>query len=69
MKIKNHKRRQLRKSPRRGAESIMRAMREIEAMIRDGARPEERFAVRTIESPDIPKKRGSRLIRSRRKTH
>jgi putative transcriptional regulator len=39
----------------RAAESITRGMRQIEAMIRDGAKPRERFTVRTVGSLDEPK--------------
>jgi putative transcriptional regulator len=63
MKNKAKKRQRSNQSPRRGAESIMRGIAEIEAMIRDGSRPEERFTVRTIQTTDEPKEYGPSDVR------
>jgi DNA-binding transcriptional regulator YiaG len=63
MKAKSSTSRGTRKNYPRAAESINRAMREIESMIRDGAMPHERFTVRTIEIPDEPGAYGPAEIR------
>lgn len=68
MRFQNHNAHRSRKSPRRGTESIIRGIREIEAMIRDGARPEKRFTVRVIQSPDEPKEYGPAEVRRLRNT-
>jgi DNA-binding transcriptional regulator YiaG len=48
----NKKRTTPKRKPHRVADSIRAGMREIEAMIASGKRPEELFTVRTVEIPD-----------------
>jgi putative transcriptional regulator len=62
----NRKPRRNQKSSRRGAALIMKGIREIDAMVRDGARPEDRFTVRTVESLDEPRDFGSAEVRALR---
>lgn len=41
-------------APRRVADDVTRGMGELERMMAAGARPEERFKVRTVELPPTP---------------
>jgi DNA-binding transcriptional regulator YiaG len=50
-------------APQRVADDITRGMRELERMMAEGARPEERFTVRRAELPPAPKPYTPQLVR------
>jgi putative transcriptional regulator len=57
------------KRSREMANSIMRGVAELEAMLRDGARPEDRFLVRVVEFPEPGKYPPQAVKKLRGKLH